>query len=96
MIRNGGLIAAVDAIEGEQLYRERTSGGGGYTASPVLANGHLYLASERGQISVVKAGKTFAEVHFHELGEPIKVAPAIDENTIYFRAESCLWAFRRP
>lgn len=96
MVRNGGLIAAVDAESGDLIYRERTRGGGGYTASPVAAGGHLYVVSERGQISVVKAGNAFDEVHFHELGEAVRVTPAINGNTIYFRSASHLWAFRRP
>ena len=59
------------------------------------ANGHLYLASERGVISVVKAGREFVPAHQYELGEPLHVTPAIDRDTIFFRSEKHLWAFRK-
>ena len=40
----------------KKLFVAESHGGSGqYSASPVIANGHLYLASEPGQITVVKA-----------------------------------------
>ncbi|MEA3367726.1 MAG: PQQ-binding-like beta-propeller repeat protein, partial [Planctomycetota bacterium] len=48
LVRNGGHLAAVDATNGAILYSERLGAPGQYSASPVVANGHLYLASNRG------------------------------------------------
>ena len=59
-----------------------------------MANDHLYLASNRGLLSVVKAGDTFQMVHQHDLGEPVFVTPALDASTIYIRTETNLLAFR--
>lgn len=95
LARNGGLLAAIDAETGKQLYRGRLGGSGGYSASPIAANGHLYLLSDEGMVSVAKAGPKFELIHRHELGEPATVTPAIDVNTIYIRGENHLWAFRR-
>ena len=95
MVRNGGLLAAVDAVEGELLYRERLGSTGQYSASPVAANGHLYLASNRGLISVVKMGDTFEVVHEHDLDDPVFVTPAMDATTLYLRSEGSLWSFRK-
>ena len=67
---------------------------GHYSASPVVANDHLYLASNRGLVSVVKAGDAFQMVHQHDLGEPVFATPAIDASTIYIRTETNLLAFR--
>ncbi len=97
LARNGGLLAAVDAASGEQIYRERLPGaGGGYSASPVCAGGLLYLLSEGGQLSVVEAGAEFAARHRFDLGERASVTPAIDADTLYVRTEGHLWAFRVP
>ena len=96
LIRNGGLLAAIDSAEGDTLYRERLSGSTGqYSASPVLANEHLYLVSNRGLISVVKAGASYQLIHEFDLEEPAFVSPAIDASTLYFRTAAHLWAFRR-
>ena len=95
LVRNGGLLAAVDATDGSTLYRERLSQSTGqYSASPVLANAHLYLVSNRGLVSVVKEGESFQLANQFELEEPAHVTPAIDSSTIYFRTENHLWAFR--
>ena len=94
MVRSGGLLSAVDARNGKVLYSERLGGPGQYSASPVIANGRLYLASEPGQITVVKTGGKFEILHQHKLGEPIHVTPALDKNTIYIRSARHLWAFR--
>ncbi len=94
MVRNGGLLAAVEATNGKLLYRERLNAPGQYSASPVAANGHIYLASNRGVITVVKAGRRFEIMHQNNLINPVFATPAIDKNTLYFRTEKTLWAFR--
>ena len=67
---------------------------GQYSASPVIANGHLYFCSEEGQVTVVQAGDAFKIVAQKELGERLFVTPALDADTIYLRGEKHLWAFR--
>ena len=94
LVRNGGILTAVDAADGTILYSERVGGSGQYSASPVLADGHLYLISNRGEMSVVKEGDAFRGVHRHDLGEPAFVTPALDADTIYVRTEKHLCAFR--
>ncbi len=94
MVCNGGLFSAVEASNGKILYRKRLGGTGQYSASPVIANDHLYLASNRGLVTVVKAGKTFQKVHQHKLPEPVFVTPAIGPKAIYIRTKSNLCAFR--
>jgi len=89
------VLVSVDASNGKLLYRERLGGFGQYSASPVVANGHLYLASEEGLVSVVKTGDKFEIIHRHDLGESIHVTPALDLSTLYLRSEKHLWAFRK-
>jgi len=95
MVRSGGLLSAVDAATGKPLYSERLGSSGQYSASPVIANGHLYLASEPGQITIAKTGNKFEILHQHKLGESIHVSPAFDESTLYIRSTKHLWAFRK-
>jgi len=94
MVRNGGLLAAVDATNGKLLYRERLNAPGQYSASPVAANDHIYLSSNRGVITIVKVNKEFKITHQHDLKDPVFVTPAIDKNTLYIRTEKALLAFR--
>lgn len=95
LVRNGGLLAAVDARDGSTIYRERLGGTTGqYSASPVLAGGNLFLLSNTGQVSVVKASGEYSLEHQFDLAEPGFVTPAIDADSIYFRTARHLWAFR--
>lgn len=95
LVRNGGLLSAVNAVDGTVMYTERLDAPGQYSASPVAAQEHLYLVSNRGQLTVVKTGDTFTRVHQYDLGEPAFVTPAIDVDTLYVRTESHLLAFRQ-
>ena len=95
MVRSGGILTAVHADTGKALYSERLNASGQYSASPILANGHLYLISESGQLTVVKAGDELSIVHQIKLGDKTHVTPALDDNTIYVRSEQHLWAFRK-
>lgn len=94
LVRNGGLLAAVNTADGRVLYQERLGAAGQYSASPVLAGQHLYLISNLGVLSVVQSGEAFELVHQHDLGEAAFVTPALDGNTLYVRTASALLAFR--
>ena len=94
MVRSGGILTAVNATSGKPLYSERIGASGQYSASPILANGHIYLASEPGQITVVKAGDKLKVVHQARLNDLIHVSPAFDADTLYVRSAKFLWAFR--
>jgi len=95
LVCNGGLFTAIDATNGKIVYRKRLGGTGQYSASPVVANNHLYVASNDGLLSVVNTGDAFKVVHEYNLGEPVFVTPAIDATTIYIRTEAKLLAFRK-
>jgi outer membrane protein assembly factor BamB len=94
MIRNGGILTSVNALTGKVVYDQRLEGSGQYSASPVIANGHLFLVSNQGLVTVVKAADTFELVSQHALGEPAFVTPAFDATTIYLRTATHLCAFR--
>ncbi len=65
-----GILTCFVAATGEELYRERLDGEGGYSASPVYAGGHLFFHNGSGLTTVVKPGRTFTKVAENSLGEP--------------------------
>ena len=60
----------------------------------MIANGHVYLVSNKGVVSVAKAGDSFQLAHQHDLGEAAYVTPAIERESLYLRTEFRLQAFR--
>lgn len=64
-----GVLSCFVAATGEELYRERLEGQGGYSASPVYAAGHLFFHNGSGITTVVKPGRTFTRVAENSLSE---------------------------
>ena len=60
VLKNQGILACYDLRSGEQRYETRLPEvGSGFSASPVAADGKLYLSGEDGDVFVVKAGPQF-------------------------------------
>jgi outer membrane protein assembly factor BamB len=94
LIRDGGVLSAIDARNGKVVYRNRLKAAGHYRSSPVIANDHLYVISQQGVVSVVKTGDDFELVHRYDFQEQVSATPAIDASTFYIRTETRLFAFR--
>jgi outer membrane protein assembly factor BamB len=57
VLANNGVLDAYDVKTGREIYRERLPLiGSGYSASPVAADGKIYLANEDGDMLVLRAG----------------------------------------
>jgi outer membrane protein assembly factor BamB len=96
VVQDGGRLSCFRADSGEALYvQERLGADGEYYASPVAADGNIYLASTRGTISVVEAGETLKVLSQNKLGERIMATPAIAGDKLYIRTATQLWAFGR-
>ena len=92
---NNGVLTAYRARTGERVYQQRVASGESFSASPVAANGHLYLASEDGDVFVVRAGEAFELVATNAIGEVVLATPAIAGGMILVRAERHLFALAR-
>ena len=91
LCRENGDLICLDAETGKQLYRERTHRHR-HRASPVYANGHIYLTSRDGVITVVKAGREFEIVASNSMGEVIAASPVITDQALYLRSYQALYA----
>ena len=95
-VKDGGLMSSLDPKNGEPFYAQQRLAGapGNYYASPVAADGRIYVASLPGKLSVVRAGGDKPEIlHQADFGERILATPALVEDKIYLRSETRLWAF---
>ena len=85
ILTNQGVLSAYNVKTGERAYQQRVGKGGSYSASPVAADGKLYLSSEDGEIFVVKTGPTFELVTENTVGEVIMSTPAISGDLLIVR-----------
>jgi hypothetical protein len=67
---------------------------GAYYASPTAAAGRIYVASQRGVVSVVKAGDTLELLARNDLGETVQASPVMVGETLILRTAGHLAAFR--
>ncbi len=92
-LQNNGNFDCYELKSGKEIYRERIPhAGGGFSASPVAADGKIYLPSEDGDIFVVTAGPKFKLIATNNMGELLMATPAISKGIMYVRAEHNLFA----
>ena len=93
--QDGGRLTCFNAKTGEKFFeQERVGADGDYYASPIAANGNVYLSSGKGAVTVVEAGgDTLLVKARNQVGEPIYATPAIVDDKLYVRSERHLWAF---
>ncbi|MEM9187432.1 MAG: PQQ-binding-like beta-propeller repeat protein [Planctomycetota bacterium] len=88
-----GTLTTVDAVSGEVVYRKRVVADR-HRASPILADGKLFMTSRRGLVNVVRAGRDYELLASNEMGEPISSTPVVAGGTIYLRTFDALYAVR--
>src|SRR5439155_11398606 len=56
-LKNGGLFACLDARDGKVIKQGRLQDTGNYYSSPLSGDGKIYVLSERGSLTVVRAAR---------------------------------------
>jgi outer membrane protein assembly factor BamB len=96
VVGNNGLFDAYDVKTGNEVYRQRLPHlGSGFSASPVAADGKIYISSEDGEITVVAAGSKFNHIATNSMGELLMATPALSNGVMYVRSVSSLFAVGR-
>ena len=96
VLNNNGVFDAYNLGTGEEVYRQRLPNiGSGFSASPVGADGKIYLSSEDGEISVIAAGTKFTQISSNDMGETLMATPALSEGVLYARTAKNVFAIGR-
>jgi outer membrane protein assembly factor BamB len=91
-VNDRGIVYCLDAKTGRTLYGPQRIKPGTYSASPVLAGGHIYITSEEGVTSVFKAGPAFAPVAENPVDEYVLSSIAVSEGQLFLRTSKHLYA----
>jgi outer membrane protein assembly factor BamB len=95
LCNESGILTCLDAKTARQHYQQRLHSAR-YRASPVYADGKVYLtARDGGVISVVKAGPKFELLAANKLPDIFHASPVIANGTIYLRGFETLYAIRQ-
>ncbi len=96
MVNDSGILISFDPATGNVIKQGRLKGAiDKYFASPVGADGKVYLVSQDGTVSVVKAAGEWDVLAVNALGDEVFATPAIDDGKIYVRTKSTLYCFAK-
>ncbi len=94
MVKAGGIVTAIDPATGLATKEGRSKDApGDYTASPIAADGKVFLASVNGKITVLKAGPQWELLGVNDLGDEIQATPALAGGRLYVRTRGTLYCF---
>jgi len=88
-VSDSGIASCVDAKTGRVHWSERV--GGNYSASPLFADGRIYLQNEEGIGVVLTAGKTFQQLATNALGERSLASYAVTDGALFIRTQAHLY-----
>jgi outer membrane protein assembly factor BamB len=97
VVRDGGVAFALDARTGGVVYGPERLPSGTYSASPILADGKIYVTTEEeGITTVYRAGPKFEILSSNRLADDCSPyclsTVAISEGQLFMRTASYLWA----
>ena len=97
IVRDGGVAFALDVKTGETVYGPERLPSGTYSASPVLADGKIYVTTEEeGLTTVYRAGPKFELLASNRLADDCSPyclsTVAVSDGQLFMRTASFLWA----
>ncbi|MBE3075405.1 MAG: PQQ-binding-like beta-propeller repeat protein, partial [Actinobacteria bacterium] len=96
MVNDSGILLSFNPVTGDLIKQGRLKGAiDKYFASPVGADGKVFLASQDGTVSVVAAKGEWEILSVNAMGDEVFATPAIADGRIYVRTKSALYCFGR-
>ena len=92
VVNDRGIVYVTDAKTGEPVYGPERIRRGTYSASPVLADGRIYVTNENGMTTVLRAGPEFEVLAENDFDDYVLSSPAVSEGQIFIRTTGYLYA----
>ena len=89
LFNDRGVATCVDAKTGHVHWKKRI--GGNYSASPIYADGRIYVCSEEGKVSLLVPGKEFKLLGTNDLDGKILASPAVAGQALFLRTLTHLY-----
>ena len=95
-VTDSGMLSCFDAITGKPYYhQQRLPKAYNFKSSPVGVSGKLYLATEDGDVVVVKMGEQYEVLATNTLTDQMFIAtPAVAGGSMYLRSQEALYCIR--
>ena len=94
VIRDGGILTTLDPATGKVAREERVKEAiGQFYASPVAADGKVFLVNKDGKSAVLQAGADWKVLSTSDFAEQVIATPAIANSRLFVRTENSMYAF---
>lgn len=88
-ISRDNILYCLEAKTGDIVWRERLNGN--HWASPVYADGRVYILSEEGTTVVIRPGKEYIEIARNDLDETCFASMAVSKGQFFIRSDKHLF-----
>lgn len=88
-ITRDNILHCIEASSGDVVWFKRLSGS--YSASPVYADGKIYLLSEEGVTLVLRPGDSYEEIARNNLDEKCMASMAVSQGNFFIRTANHLY-----
>jgi outer membrane protein assembly factor BamB len=89
LVKSGGMSSCYDTKDGKTLWeRSRIGNFGDHFASPIAADGKVYIAGKNGFIVVLEDGPELKVLGKNDIGEEIIATPAIADGRLFIRTRA--------
>lgn len=93
LVTDAGEVMCHDAKDGKQVWHKEYKDG--FYASPILADGRLYVVDRaQGVFRVFAAGREGKELATNPMGDGVSATPAFANGRIYIRGHKNLWCVK--
>jgi outer membrane protein assembly factor BamB len=89
LVNDNGVGTCMDALTGDIHWTERLAGQ--YSASPLFAEGRIYIFSQEGKTLVIKPGTKYEQLAENQLDAGFMASPAVAGKALYLRTETHLY-----
>ena len=89
MIDDGGIASCYEAKTGNPVWTQRV--GGNCSASPVYADGRIYVCNEEGKVAAFATGREFKLLAENQFPDGFMASPAVSEKALYLRSKTHLY-----
>jgi outer membrane protein assembly factor BamB len=92
VVNDRGIVFCLDAKTGKTVYGPERIQPGTYSASPVVADGKVYITSEEGVTTVYRAGPKFEVLAENAVNEFVLSTVAVSQGQLFLRSSDHLYA----
>jgi outer membrane protein assembly factor BamB len=91
IVDDKGIVYCLDSKTGAEIYGGKRLQPGTYSASPTMADGKIYITSEDGVTSVIKAGPEFEVLAQNDVSDYCLSTIAVSDGQLFLRTSKALW-----